>query len=41
MPELPEVETTKRGLEKTVLGLAIKDVWTDLSTKDKRKRDYS
>ena len=39
MPELPEVETTKRGLEKTVLGLAIKDVWTDLSTKDKRKRD--
>jgi len=39
MPELPEVETTKRGLEKTVLGLVIKDVRTDLSTKDKRKRD--
>jgi formamidopyrimidine-DNA glycosylase len=39
MPELPEVETTKRGLEKTVLGLMIKDVWTDLNTKDKRKAD--
>ncbi|MFZ3011567.1 MAG: DNA-formamidopyrimidine glycosylase [Minisyncoccia bacterium] len=39
MPELPEVETTKRGLEKTILGLAIKDVWTDLSTADKRKSD--
>jgi len=39
MPELPEVETTKRGLEKTVLGLFIKDVWTDLATKDKRKND--
>lgn len=39
MPELPEVETTKRGLEKTILGLVIKDVWTDLSTKDKRKND--
>jgi len=39
MPELPEVETTVRGLRKTVLGLQIKDVWTDLSTKDKRKKD--
>ncbi|MDD5720981.1 MAG: DNA-formamidopyrimidine glycosylase [Candidatus Pacebacteria bacterium] len=39
MPELPEVETTTRGLKKTVLGLVIKDVWTDLATKDKRKRD--
>jgi len=39
MPELPEVETTKRGLQKTVLGLTIRNVWTDLSTKDKRKRD--
>jgi len=39
MPELPEVETTTRGLRKKVLGLAIKDVWTDLATKDKRKRD--
>lgn len=39
MPELPEVETTKRGLQKETKGLVIKDVWTDLSTKDKRKRD--
>lgn len=29
MPELPEVETTVRGLRKHVLGLAITDLWTD------------
>ncbi|MFA6257583.1 MAG: DNA-formamidopyrimidine glycosylase [Candidatus Paceibacterota bacterium] len=39
MPELPEVETTTRGLRKTVVGLTIKNVWTDLATKDKRKTD--
>lgn len=39
MPELPEVETTVRGLKKTIMGLVIKDVWTDLNTKDKRQRD--
>lgn len=39
MPELPEVETTTRGLRKTILGLIIKDVSTDLVTKDKRKND--
>lgn len=39
MPELPEVETTVRGLKKTILGLTIKNVWTDLSTKDKRKKN--
>jgi len=39
MPELPEVETTVRGLRKTITGLTIKDVWTDLATKDKRKHD--
>ena len=39
MPELPEVETTVRGLRKTVLGLVIRDVWTDLKTKDRRKQD--
>ncbi len=39
MPELPEVETTVRGLRKTVIGLTIKNVWTDLKTKDKRQRD--
>jgi len=39
MPELPEVETTTRGLKKTVVGLKIKDVWSDLATKDKRQRE--
>src|SRR3989344_825404 len=39
MPELPEVETTTRGLKKTITGLIIKDVWTDLATKDKRQRE--
>ena len=39
MPELPEVETTVRGLRKETLGLKILDIWTDLNTKDKRKVD--
>ncbi len=39
MPELPEVEITTRGLRKKVVGLKIKDVWTDLNTKDKRQKD--
>ena len=39
MPELPEVETTTKGLRKELIGLKISDVWTDLSTKDKRKND--
>jgi formamidopyrimidine-DNA glycosylase len=39
MPELPEVETTRRGLQKEAVGWKILDVWTDLATKDKRKRD--
>jgi len=39
MPELPEVETTVRGLKKTILGLIIKDVWTNLATKDSRQYD--
>jgi len=39
MPELPEVETTTRGLRKEIIGLKILDVWTDLNTKDKRKID--
>lgn len=29
MPELPEVETTVRQIKRAVLGLSIKDVWTD------------
>ena len=39
MPELPEVETTTKGLRKTIVGLVIKYVWTDLSTKDKRQSE--
>ncbi len=39
MPELPEVETTTKGLRKETIGLTIKDAWTDLVTKDKRKHD--
>lgn len=39
MPELPEVETTVKGLRETIVGFVIKNVWTDLSTKDKRQRD--
>ncbi len=39
MPELPEVETTTKGLRQKVVGLTIKDVWTDLATKDKRQED--
>src|SRR6185369_17046774 len=37
MPELPEVETTVKGLRKAIVGLKITDVWTDLNTKDKRQ----
>ncbi len=39
MPELPEVETTTKGLRKTITSLTIKDVWTDLDTKDKRQKN--
>lgn len=39
MPELPEVETTTKGLKRTIMGLKIKNVWTDLNTKDKRQKD--
>lgn len=39
MPELPEVETTTRGLQKEIVGLKIKDVWTDLNSKDTRQTD--
>ena len=39
MPELPEVETTTRGLKKEIIGLKILDIWTDLNTKDIRKFD--
>jgi len=37
MPELPEVETTVKGLRRTISSLSIKNVWTDLKTTDKRQ----
>ena len=40
MPELPEVQTTVNGLNKTVRGLIIKDVWTDLARKGIARPDY-
>lgn len=36
MPELPEVQTTVDGLKKTVVGLKIQDVWTDLAKKNQK-----
>lgn len=33
MPELPEVQTTVNGINKTVKGLLIKDVWTSYGSK--------
>ena len=40
MPELPEVQTTVNGLNKTVKGLIIKDVWTDLARTSIARIDY-
>ncbi|MBP6879994.1 MAG: bifunctional DNA-formamidopyrimidine glycosylase/DNA-(apurinic or apyrimidinic site) lyase, partial [Candidatus Pacebacteria bacterium] len=39
MPELPEVQTTVNGLNRTVKGLKVIDVWTNLKTKDPRQRE--
>jgi formamidopyrimidine-DNA glycosylase len=39
MPELPEVHTTVSGLQDVLPYLFIKDVWTDLTTTDKRNTD--
>lgn len=32
MPELPEVQTTVTGLSRTIVGLTIRDVWTDYNS---------
>lgn len=40
MPELPEVQTTVNGLKKTVVGLTIKEVWSDLPRKNINRPDY-
>lgn len=39
MPELPEVQTTVSGLQDVLPYLFIKDVWTDLNSKDKRNKE--
>ncbi len=39
MPELPEVETTVRGLNETVRGLKIVDVWSSLPKKSHARKD--
>ena len=40
MPELPEVQTTVHGLKKVVVGLTIRDVWTDLAKASVSRADY-
>ncbi len=40
MPELPEVETTVKGLNKKVLSRAFVDVWSDWKKMVKRPRDF-
>ena len=40
MPELPEVQTTVNGLKKTVTGLSIIDIWTDLAHQKVTRSDY-
>lgn len=39
MPELPEVETTVRGLNETVVGLKIVDAWSSLPKKSHVRKD--
>lgn len=39
MPELPEVETTVRGLQKKVVGKTIVDVWSSYPKKDYVRKD--
>ncbi len=40
MPELPEVQTTVNGLKKTVIGLTIRDVWSDLPVRNHPVKHY-
>ncbi len=40
MPELPEVETTVKGIQKQIVGLTITDVWTDLAVKNQATKHY-
>ena len=41
MPELPEVETVVRDLNKKVLNRALFDVWTDFPKMIKRPKDFA
>jgi formamidopyrimidine-DNA glycosylase len=40
MPELPEVTTTVKGLQKVLPGLVFVDVWTDLAKKNQTIKQY-
>ena len=40
MPELPEVTTTVKGLQKVLPGLTITDVWTDLAKKTLSRKHF-
>lgn len=40
MPELPEVETTVRDLQKTILGRKIEDVWSDFKNIIKKPKNF-
>lgn len=40
MPELPEVTTTVKGLQKVLPGLIFADVWTDLSKKNQKIKQF-
>jgi formamidopyrimidine-DNA glycosylase len=40
MPELPEVETTVRGLKKILPGLLIKDIWSDYPLPIHREKEH-
>ncbi|MDE2030709.1 MAG: DNA-formamidopyrimidine glycosylase [Patescibacteria group bacterium] len=40
MPELPEVTTTTKGLQRILPGLTITDVWTDLASKNQKLKQF-
>lgn len=40
MPELPEVTTTVNGLRRVLIGLHFVDVWTDLSKKEQKIKQF-
>ena len=40
MPELPEVETIVRDLNKAILGRKIEDVWSDFRKMIKKPKDF-